>query len=329
MTDNAAFSTVPSWEELPTKDGLRCSWGVWGDEDVFGCLNLLTPERIAEAAKLVRQGKLFPLNWTLALPDPPLFARSRMVHKVVETPISADDHIDGFNTQSSSQWDGFLHIKHPALGRYNGERASGAHGIHHWASRGIAGRGVLVDVERWRSRQGRPLKQASPDPITVEDLEATLSDQGVSLRSGDILLIRTGWIAWYESLDPEARSDYANMAKFACPGLLPGEETARWLWDNHVAAVAADNPSLEIWPPGSTLSEDLKSKFWSDPSSIHKGFMHTMLLPLLGIPIGEMWYLEKLAADCAEDNRYEAFLVSAPLNIPGGVASPPNAVAIK
>lgn len=42
-----------------------------------------------------------------------------------------------------------------------------------------------------------------------------------------------------------------------------------------------------------------------------------------------MWYLEDLAADCAEDGRYEFLVTSAPLNLSGGVGSPPNALAIK
>jgi hypothetical protein len=47
------------------------------------------------------------------------------------------------------------------------------------------------------------------------------------------------------------------------------------------------------------------------------------------MPIGEMWWLEDLAADCASDGVYEFMLTSAPLNVPGGVGSPPNALAIK
>lgn len=320
---------LPTWDELPKVEGLPSSWGLWGDDDVFGCLNLLTPEKVVAAAGLVRQGKVFSLDWSLGLPDPPLFARSKMRHRVVETPISADDHIDDFNTQSSSQWDGFLHIKHPKVGRYNGSSAESLHGIDKWARRGIVGRGVLVDVARWREAQGRPLAHGSPDPISVEDLARTLEDQGTSLRPGDVLLVRTGWIQWYEALDATRRAEYANMASFACPGLAPGEKTAAWLWNHHVAAVAADNPSLEVWPPGSTLPEDKRSSFWSDPSLLHEGFVHTMLLPLLGIPIGELWALDELAADCARDGRYEFLLVSAPLHIPGGVASPPNAIALK
>jgi hypothetical protein len=50
---------------------------------------------------------------------------------------------------------------------------------------------------------------------------------------------------------------------------------------------------------------------------------------MLGLPLGEMWDLERLAADCAEDGRYDGFFVSSPLNLPNGVASPPNATVVK
>jgi hypothetical protein len=45
--------------------------------------------------------------------------------------------------------------------------------------------------------------------------------------------------------------------------------------------------------------------------------------------LGELWWTEDLAADCAEDGVNEVFLVSVPLNAPGGIGSPPNALAIK
>jgi hypothetical protein len=88
------------------------------------------------------------------------------------------------------------------------------------------------------------------------------------------------------------------------------------LWDLHVAAVAADNPALEVWP-------------LTGPERTPDVFVHTSLLPLLGLPIGELWDLEALAEDCASDGRHDCFLVSAPLNVDGGVASPPNAVAVR
>jgi hypothetical protein len=80
-----------------------------------------------------------------------------------------------------------------------------------------------------------------------------------------------------------------------------------------VAALAGDHPSLEAWPPTAETG----------------GFLHQRLIGLLGIPIGELWYLEGLASDCAADGVYDFMFTSAPLNILGGVGSPPNAIAIK
>jgi hypothetical protein len=86
---------------------------------------------------------------------------------------------------------------------------------------------------------------------------------------------------------------------------------AEWLWDSGVAAAAADNPTLEAWP---MLIDDY--------------VLHTPLLSQLGIPIGELWLLDRLAEHCRREGRYEFFLTSAPLNLSGAVSSPPNALAI-
>ncbi|MDP9180474.1 MAG: hypothetical protein M3O21_01980, partial [Chloroflexota bacterium] len=110
---------------------------------------------------------------------------------------------------------------------------------------------------------------------------------------------------------PEQREALAGGAppqrSLRAPGLGPPQEMTAHLWDLHVAAVAADNPALEAWPPASREAD---------------GFMHTMLISLLGMPIGELWWLDDLAADCVADRRYEFFITSAPLNVPGGVGSP-------
>jgi hypothetical protein len=50
---------------------------------------------------------------------------------------------------------------------------------------------------------------------------------------------------------------------------------------------------------------------------------------LLGLPLGELFVLAPLAEDCARDRRYEFMVVSAPMVLEGGIATPPNAVAIK
>jgi kynurenine formamidase len=283
-----------------------------------------------KAASLVRTGKVFALNLDATLPSPPLFGRAAFTHEVTGRPggISHDDLLHNWNTQSSSQWDGFRHVGNPTHGHYGGV-ADEDHGIDHWVGR-IVGRAVLADIGRWREAQGRPLRCDESDPITPDDVHGCLRDQGTTVEPGDVLLLRTGWLTWYRGLDAARRTALADPGAMAAPGLVPGERTARLLWDLHVAAVAADNPALEVWPPGALEHEpDWRAAAEADPARWPEIFVHTALLPLLGIPIGELFDLDALAEDCAATGTYESFFTSAPLNIPHGVATPPNALAIR
>lgn len=332
------MSDLPSYRDLPTRAGLPCSWGLWGEvgTDRFGCLNLLTPERVAAAAGLVERGAVFALNWSMRLPDPPLFGRASFEHEVTghAHSTSHDDVLHGWNTQSSSQWDGFRHIRNgtpglePGTGHYGGV-ADEDHGIDHWARRGIVGRGVLADIGRWRESVGRPLQYDASDPIEPGEIAECLAAQGTDLHEGDILLVRTGWLAWYQTQSTDARAALAEVSGLRAPGFRSGELLAETLWDLHIAAIACDNPAVEVWPPGALLSPEEEAAVRGDRSRLHEIFTHTLLLPMLGIPLGEMWDLDALADDCATDGRYTFLVTSAPLNLPQGVASPPNALALK
>ena len=100
------------------------------------------------------------------------------------------------------------------------------HGIHHWARRGIVGRAVLCDIGRWREQQGRPLRYDEPDPIEPDELAECLAAQGTESRTGDILLMRTGWTGWYEQLSPDRRAALAEVGALRTPGLRSGERLA-------------------------------------------------------------------------------------------------------
>jgi len=314
---------LPSYSDLPVTphapDG--SAWSLWGPDDQLGTLNLLTPKRTKAAAGLVRKGAIFPLNLRIDQPDPPLYGRGKVRQTIVgEGGSGRDEYLDNFWPQASSQWDSLRHVRHPDDGWYNGVpdeeivASGGKLGIENMARRGIAGRGVLLDIDRYLRSQGRALEYASSTTITVDDLESCRKAQNVDIDVGDILLVHTGWLRWYlNSATSQTREAMADRSQLRAPGLGPSEAMAPYLWDLHIAAIGADNPALEVWPPP------------AGPS----GFMHWKLIPHFGMPIGELWQLSDLADDCAEDGVYEFFFTSAPLNVPGGVGSPPNALAIK
>lgn len=314
--------SLPNFDQLPINSTYpqRSAWGVFGENDEIGTLNLLTPERVAAAATLVKTGEVFSMSWELEKPHPPLFNRSALRHTVQRRRRNVfDDIYDSFNTQSSSQWDGLRHYGHRTHGFYNGvteaqiaDPANSINGIHNWARRGIAGRAVLIDFRRFADAQGISYSPGVRYGITAEQMHAAAAWQSVKFRPGDILLLRVGWIEWYSSLNEEQRTALAQPGGMEIAGMTQGEASLRFLWDNHFAAVCSDNPSFEANP------------FPKDDEALHD-----TIIGLWGMPIGEMFTLDALAEACAADKRYECFFTAAPLNKLGGVASPPNALAIR
>lgn len=310
---------LPRYRDLPRIDelGARHAWTAFGPEDDVGRIGLLDGEAACRGASEVRRGAVFNLSLPLNLPDPSLApGRRPYTHHVGPRSRNVqDDYLDGFFLQASSQWDGLRHVRAREFGFFGGRGTEGQAddadlGIDKWAEHGIAGRGVLLDADRYFAARGRPLPARAGVPITVADLQGMLAAQQVTLESGDVLLLRTGFADAYLTAAPDQRPDWA--AKLDCPGLHAGEEMAEFLWDSGVAAVAADNPAVEVIP--------------GDPRA---GSLHRRLIPLLGFALGELFRLGPLAADCAQDGRYTCMLTAVPLNVPGGIGSPANAVAIK
>lgn len=320
MAESSSGAALPRYRELPATElvGYRHAWQVYGDQDELGRLNLLGPAQVAAAAGAVRSGQVFNLDLPLTEPDPPWDkSRSGYQHHVFEVDRNTmDDYLDRFYLQKSTQWDGLRHIRAGKLGFYGGfiPDQSGLGptrlGIQNWAEHGIVGRGVLVDVARHLQAQGRPLDPRVGTPITVEDLQAALAAQRTELVTGDILMVRTGYLASFLAADATGREAFSINPD--CPGLHAGEQTAEFLWDSGVSAVVADNPAVEVVP-----------------GSREAGSLHRRLIPLLGFALGELFVLDELADACAADGRYTSMFVGSPLNLPGGVGSPGNAVAIR
>ena len=318
------LNKIPRFSELPiNKDApADSSWGVFGDDYELGCLNFLTPEGVVEAARLVHNGKVFRLDMKVGYGEPTLFGRAIVRHKIIrhEGPDKKawghDDMLDNYNTQEGSQWDGLAHVAHPSHGFYNGvtqdDIKSGSESklsIHKWANK-FVGRGTLIDVFKYRNDQGRPLDPLTKAIYSLDDLKGALKAQGTQFKPGGILLVHTGWMQAYLKAPADQKREMAPIKSLKACGIEASRAMAEWLWDNRVAAIGTDCPSVESWP-------------------FEKSPLHIWALPLAGLPLGEQFELAPLAADCAQDGRYEFMVVSAPLNVEGGIASPPNAVAIK
>lgn len=300
--------------------GRRLSnWGRWdtgGTRDERGTTNLLTSERLVAAAGLVREGKVFDLGIPFG-PGGPQPGGGRINPVLLFSETGADQNFPGafhyaddyvfMPLQSASQWDGLAHVFYDDR-LYNGFPASDVspHGARHLSierqAKGIAGRGVLVDVARHR---GVDWLDAG-DAIGPGELEATLTAQGTELRGGDILAVRTGWRRKFVA-DGDAASFMAGE-----PGL--GLACCEWLHAHDVAAVCSDNWAVEVLP-GEVDGEILP--------------VHMVLIRDMGMTLGEMLDFEELAEDCAADGRHDFFLAAPPIKFRRAVGSPINPLAIK
>jgi kynurenine formamidase len=308
---------VPGYHELPVLEGIGLphAWELFGRGDQLGTLNYLTPHVVAASLAEASTGVVVTMNLPVDQPAPPVFGREPTKHEFfMHDRNTWDDRLDAYFPQGSSQWDGFRHVRARELGFYGGLQGDPSEdktwlGIDSWARRGIVGRGILLDVAEHLKASGEELPCDVERAVTADELRQTAAAQGVEVRHGDVLLIRTGWPRKYQHLSEERRSELASAPSF--PGLHAGEETACLLWDWQVSAVAADVPALESVP--------------GDPAV---GSLHRRLLPLLGIPLGELFDLEELSAHCKESGVYSFVFTSAPINLPGGCGSPANALAI-
>lgn len=315
------MTALPSYADLPVRAGAPrgSAWGVWGDDDTLGCWNTVDAAATRRGLAAATRGEAHALT----IDDDPHLTRASgrtpPVHEVREVGggIALDDVLAEYNTQGSTQWDGFRHIE-SAAGLYNG-LGHDRHGVHHWARQGIATRGVLVDVARWRDAQGRPIDVPGREAVPLDEVLATLDDQGTTVEPGDVLFFRWGWYEWW-------LEHGAAATEFAVPGLEPSERAAATLWDWHVAAVAGDS-GVEPYPGRSPrarpTADELVDPAWCFGLSLH------FLLPWFGMPIGELFDLRSLAAACEHDGDWTFLLTVAPINLPNGVATPGNAVAVR
>jgi kynurenine formamidase len=300
--------------------GRRLSnWGRWGPEDRIGTLNHITPERVRAAAQAIRSGEIVNLGLPLSAAGPQVGIGGRVNpnHLMSLTPcdfhgradgmIFADDFI-AMPLQCATQWDGLAHAGYDGM-FYNGVpaetvtagRGSKLLSIDKIAERGVAGRGVLLDVARIRGLD----RLEAGEPITPADLDEAASRQGSAVAPGDIVLVRTGWMRTF-TVDADAKR-YWNGE----PGL--SLDCAAWLHARDVAAVASDNWGVEVMTPNAAVIETV---------------LHAVLIRDMGMTLGELFVLDELAEACAERRDWAFFFTAPPLLVVGGVGSPITPLAI-
>jgi kynurenine formamidase len=180
------------------------------------------------------------------------------------------------------------------------------------AKKTITSRGVLLDWFSWAAEQGIEIDHFASHGIPLSQLQAVAAAQRVHFHQGDILLIRTGWLVAYYGLSEGQKAALPYRPVRSSCGVGASEDAIRWHWDNAFAAVASDTVAYEAWP---------SPRPWGVS-------MHEVFLGGWGMPIGESFDLEGLAVKCRALQRWSFMFVSVPLDVPGGVASPPSAVAI-
>ncbi|KAI0535497.1 putative cyclase-domain-containing protein [Xylaria digitata] len=341
---------VPDFDSLPEVEGMPqgCAWGLFdkdGKKDLLGTFNLLTPDVVKGACAEARDGITISLNWPLNAMGFPLPGRIQPTHKQMtlkETGLSEgagwDDEIH-FNTQLSSQWDSLVHWHHQPSGlAYNGIKVTKeglaatntavntTPTLDHWhAAGGLVARGVLIDFKEWVEKKARAdgktggsaiVHPLDGHRITVEEIETIAKDQGVQFQHGDVLIVRTGLTEYLQAPTPEVFAKLQNQKVSGVHGTI---ESVKWLWNKHFAAVAGDAWGFEALPP---VKED------GSVATNNDLVLHPWLLAMFGMPIGELWDLQALSVHCKASGRYSFMLTSAPLNIPGLIGSPPNALAI-
>jgi kynurenine formamidase len=304
------------------------NWGRWGARDQLGTLNHVGPAQVAAAAALIRTGEVLSLSVPFDQ-NGPQHASSGRFNPIHLMTVTGRDHMSGKGSpeerdrrrkylqnaddvlilplQSSTQWDGLAHVFFEQR-MYNGYSASqvtssGAQRNSVCAAvEKIVGRGVLLDLPR--ALRVRYLDEGRP--IGAEDLEAARRMAGLEIRPGDFVLVRTGAIARVTE-----RGEWGDYAGGPAAGM--GLDSVGWVFDHQIAGLATDTWTVEVDP---AETPDVACP------------LHILYIVAMGLWLGEIFDLERLAERCVEQGRHEFFFVAQPLRVTGAIGSPINPLAI-
>jgi kynurenine formamidase len=248
---------MPTQDEVLGYFNTLSNWGRWGDDDELGTLNHITDDVRVAAARAVRHGRSVSCAWEVAVPED-MERSTTTCPCAADMPGAEDMPVPGF--RNDRRW-GFsserlgitfhgntiTHVDSPCHIFWDGTMYNGrSHSLvdaatgSAWAAvtaaaNGIITRGVLLDIARVRDVPWlEPGQGVFPD-----DLEEAERRQGVRVRSGDAVLLRTGY--------GRVRHETGEASGFTQAGwhasCLP------WLHERQVALIGADTPQ-DVQPSG-------------------------------------------------------------------------------
>jgi kynurenine formamidase len=341
------MSATQRWRKRPHGS----NWGDFGPDDQFGRANWLTPDVTLRGVAEVTEGRSFCLSLPLDFPGgnamnpsrrapilKPTIRRGKPCYgykMLCEDPTMTDvlnDDIAVLTLQYSTQWDALGHVGslfdadgdgEPEVVFYNGfrggpdiagplearddESSVTAHalGVERLAEKSMQGRGVMIDLVRHLGRERVA--------VGYDLLMRIMEDDGVEVERGDMVCLHTGLSTMI--LEMNKQPDGPLLLK-SCP-VIDGrdQKLLQWVTDSGLVAIAADNYAVELNP-----GRDQQACCSYLP-------LHEHCLFKLGIPLGELWYLDELANWLRAHGRSRFLLTAPPLRLPGAVGSPVTPIA--
>jgi kynurenine formamidase len=305
------------------------NWGKWGPDDEVGSLNYLDAGEVLRGIQHVKSGEVFTLQVHMGRTegpgDPVWPSRTPMEKEMILDEGSwdgegapafpgglhyADDKMTMF-LQGSTQYDALGHVWYDGK-IWNGYDARTTIGgldkasVLPIAERGVVGRGVLIDMPRYRGKQWLD----KGETFDHDDLEAAAKAQGVAIEPHDVLCIRTGFMRyWYDLNDKDKFFDGFNE-----PGLTYSRELVEWFQRMEIPNLVTDTIANEVtFEPNSGVALPL----------------HNALMRNLGVTLTEIAWLDDLAEACAADGRWSFLYAAAPLKVVKGTGAPVNPIAIR
>ncbi|MGO2290861.1 MAG: cyclase family protein [Pseudoalteromonas sp.] len=305
------------------------NWTKWGKENQIGALNYLDKTQALRGIKAVNSGKTFTLQLPITHGIGPVFpGRVPAMHYMTQDQSmystgKLDELAGGVKYSDDAVFmylQGTTHMD--ALGHaWYGDKVFGGvsadstvHGHDHvdvgvLGEHGVVGRGILLDVGRLKGGKSGRLPVSSC--VTLDDLKETAKAQNVTVEKRDILLIRTGSVGRFYTDTPDAPWSATTE-----PGLCYSKELIKWVDNMEIPVIAADNLAVELVP------QNINGQDYIIP-------LHGALIRDLGVVLSELYWLDDLAKDSANDGQYSFMFTAAPLKMKKGSGSPINPIVIK